>query len=142
MGPALPNGDYEIELDNVDMDLYVVLDHSGGTVLSELQVVVDIDGVELEPGLSSVIENYVGDFETILDDYVGLSLNDLENMLEDGVEGGMADIATQVGDLVQDSVPAGHTICSMEVNGGQLELVTDDAGFRACLRYAFIGGRR
>jgi len=140
--PLLPEGDYEIELENMDLDLWVKLDHDGADVTAELDVRVNIGSIELDPPLNSTLQSYVGTFEEVLEDAgstsqdsMDLSKEGLEELFEDNLTAALAEVASGVEQLVEDAVPAGHTICSIEVDGGELVMVTDDeSGPLTCMR--------
>ncbi len=118
--PHLPNGDYTIDLSGVDLDVWFEFEVSGGEVSTSVEADFDIGGASIDPALSSLLVDNVGDIESILEQSTGMALGDLADDVSVEVETQLAPLATALDDAINDEIDAGYTVQSVSVVAGEL----------------------
>ena len=147
----LPDGDYQIALQDVDMDLWFTLDHGTTTVDAEFADVTFTAGsIDLWPGLDPDLEAMVGTFEDLLSDVStaaggsAITANNLASDIEDDlwtslVSSGAGDeMADGLATLIEDPLGDDQQICNIREDDGEIEMTMDDLD-ASCLM-TFGGG--
>ena len=147
----LPDGVYEIALEDVDMDLWFTLEHDTTTVDAEFADVTFTAGsIDLRPGLDPDLEAMVGSFEDLLSDISSsaggsaLTANNLASDIEDDLWTSLAssgagdEMADGLATLIEDPIEDDQQICSLREDDGEIKMTLDDLD-GACL-LTFGGG--
>ncbi|MFN3198980.1 MAG: hypothetical protein ACE366_11335 [Bradymonadia bacterium] len=126
---AIPSGWRQMEIDGLDLDIWVELYDAGDEVGAELAL--DIDLTELDT------DTYLSDLpisDEVILGALGFSLSNIEDEIEDQLYDALASLPGEVADLINGELPDGHTVCSVSQSGGELTVTTDDPGIMACAR--------
>lgn len=118
--PHLPNGSYEIDLTGVDLDIWFEFEVVGGEVSTSVEADFDIGGASVDPALSSLLVDNVGDIEDILEQSTGMALGDLADDVTVEVGAQLAPLAASLDDAINDEIDAGYTVKTVSVVSGEL----------------------
>jgi len=151
IGDRLPDGDYEIALEDVDMDLWFTLDHGTTTVDAEFADVTFTAGsIDIWPGLDPDLVSMVGTFEELLSDVStaaggsALTANGIAGDIEDDLwtslsaSGAGDEMADGLATLIEDPLGDDQQICNIREDDGEIEMTMDDLD-SSCLM-TFGGG--
>lgn len=132
---AIPSGWRQVELDGLDLDIWLELYDAGDAVAGALDVRVNVSDFDTDTYLS----NLPGDLDAQLLSALGFDVASLEDLIEDELSGLLAGLPGEVAAVINDELPAGEIVCSVGLDGGDLLVVSDDPGRLQCLRWALRG---
>ena len=144
----MPNGEHEIVLEGVDLQLAFDLSEDGTNVDAELgDVSVTATSLALQPALHEDLQAGFGSFEYLLADATANSTGGTTDMTADGlaatIEDGFRDALTaaagadpsaadQIADglvsMIEGTNEDGQTICSLHESGDELHMLLDPDG--------------
>lgn len=129
-GIAIPSGWRQMSINGLDLDLWIQLFDDGSEVGADLYLDVDLSAIDTDTYLSSL----PGDADEAVLAALGFDLANIEDEVEDQLYDALAALPGQVADMINGELPDGHIVCSVSASGGELEVVSDDPGLRACWR--------
>jgi hypothetical protein len=154
----MPEGEHEIVLQGVDMQLWFDLDHDGESVDAELgEVSVTATSLALQPALHEDLQAAVGSFEDLLADATSSSTGGTQDMTAAGLAGAMQDgfweallepdddgstgadqIAGGLVELVEEPIGANQQICRLYEHDDALKMTLDEVD-GSCIDFVFGG---
>ena len=125
----LPNGFHEVSVDGLDVDVYFRITVVSGQAVVTVESDVNATGLTVSPAFSSQFVNNVGEVEDLLADHAGFDLQTTLAAAEGNVDAGFASIAPSVEAMINDAIPSGESICSVNVTTqGKLRVKSSVSG--------------
>ncbi len=121
---SLPNGDYDITVSGVDIDIWVMFDVVGGAIVTSVDSDVDLGAISISPALSNKVLNNVGDIEDILEDVSGRDLAQMEADANDNLADQLAGIVSALDDELNGEIDDDATVQSAQIVNGKLHITT------------------
>lgn len=125
----MPSGFHEVGIDGLDVDVYFPITIVSGQAVVDVEVDVNASGLSVSPAFSNAFVNNVGEVEDLLSDHAGFDFQTALSSAESNVATGFASLAPTLEDMINDSVPSNHLICSVNVtNQGKLRIKSNTTG--------------
>lgn len=117
------NGLADVGFSDLDMDLYVVFSHGNYAINASTEVELAVEGFELYGINWDLLPGSAGDEARASLDKVD---NQFTGAFDDLLGEDFDETFAQVEEALEDTLPAGHAICSIAVTSGELVITTDD----------------
>jgi len=122
--PSLPNGNYEITVSGVDVDVWFMLDVVDDRVVVSVDSEVELGAISISPALSNTVTNAAGNIEDILEEVTGKDLADFESDVNDNLADRLESMRATLEDEINDEVDSDATVESVSIVNGRLEIET------------------
>lgn len=122
--PNVPDGPVDINVVNMDLDVWVDFTFTGSTVTAIADADVQIGNITISPPLTQAVRDRVGSFSDLIEDFGGVSISDIETDIASAITVELDGLEDQLAAMVQSAVPAGQKICSISIVAGQLQMKT------------------